>query len=274
MNLDAMRVTGLAWLGIPAGDYAAGPVLRRDPGPRSCLRYGTPWNLPPGTATGSKLVGAGRRYFEFYRSHGDSTVPRLEVDDLDQARPSWPAAAPSYSASRSQTAPGPGSPSGRPAGTSTAWAPATSLQHARPPAPRTSQVFAGDQPTPAPAADPFSLADPATAGATLATSGFTAVKITGVHEPVYYGPDAASALRGMLSLQMTKALLAPLDAASTRHALSQLRAALANHHSSGGVFFDSYAWLITARRPDTLTPQRASSTRTPPPCRPAGQPAI
>ena len=127
--------------------------------------------------------------------------------------------------------------------------PATSLQHARPPAPRTSQVFAGDQPTPAPAADPFSLADPATAGAILAISGFTAVKITGVHEPVYYGPDAASALRGMLSLQMTKALLAPLDAASTRHALSQLRAALANHHSSGGVFFDSYAWLITARRP-------------------------
>lgn len=53
----------------------------------------------------------------------------------------------------------------------------------------------------------------------------------------------------MLSLQMTKALLAPLDAASTGHALSQLRAALANHHSSGGVFFDSYAWLITARRP-------------------------
>ena len=97
---------------------------------------------------------------------------------------------------------------------------------------------------------PFSLADPATAGAILATSGFTAVKITGVHEPVYYGPDAASALRGMLSLQMTNALLAPLDAASTRHALSQLRAALANHHhSSGGVFFDSYAWLITARRP-------------------------
>ena len=77
--------------------------------------------------------------------------------------------------------------------------PATSLQHARPPAPRTSQVFAGDQPTPAPAADPFSLADPATAGAILATSGFTAVKITGVHETVYDGPDAASALRGMLS---------------------------------------------------------------------------
>ena len=38
VNLDAMRAKGLAWLGIPAGDYAAGPVLRRDPGPGSCLR--------------------------------------------------------------------------------------------------------------------------------------------------------------------------------------------------------------------------------------------
>ncbi len=110
------------------------------------------------------------------------------------------------------------------------------------------EVFAGEQPAPAPAADPFSLADPDTAGTILAAAGFTDVDVTGVHEPVYYGPDAASALRAMLSLQMTKDLLAPLDAASTRHALSQLRAALANHHSSGGVFFDSYAWLITARR--------------------------
>jgi len=55
-----------------------------------------------------QVFGRGHRSFEFYRSHGDSTVPLPEVDDLDQARPSWPAAAPSYSASRSQTAPGPG----------------------------------------------------------------------------------------------------------------------------------------------------------------------
>jgi hypothetical protein len=53
----------------------------------------------------------------------------------------------------------------------------------------------------------------------------------------------------MLSLQMTKDLLAPLDAARTGHALGQLRAALATRQSSGGVFFNSHAWLITARRP-------------------------
>ena len=110
------------------------------------------------------------------------------------------------------------------------------------------EVFAGEQPAPAPAADPFSLADPDTASTILAAAGFSAVDITGVHEPVYYGPDAASALRAMLSLQMTRDLLAPLDATRAKRALAQLHAALAAHQSGSGVFFDSRAWLITARR--------------------------
>ncbi|MGE5287377.1 MAG: class I SAM-dependent methyltransferase [Micromonosporaceae bacterium] len=111
------------------------------------------------------------------------------------------------------------------------------------------EVFAGEQPTPAPTADPFSLADPATAGAILTASGFTDAAVTGLHEPVYYGPDTATALDAVLTLQMTKDLLAPLDAARTQHALNQLRAALAAHQSRNGVLFDSHAWLITARRP-------------------------
>jgi hypothetical protein len=52
----------------------------------------------------------------------------------------------------------------------------------------------------------------------------------------------------MLSLQMTRDLLAPLDAARTKRALGYLRAALAAHQSGSGVFFDSRAWLITACR--------------------------
>ena len=32
-----------------------------------------------------QLLGPGHCYFEFYRSHGASIVPLLEVDDLDQA---------------------------------------------------------------------------------------------------------------------------------------------------------------------------------------------
>jgi ubiquinone/menaquinone biosynthesis C-methylase UbiE len=111
------------------------------------------------------------------------------------------------------------------------------------------EVSAGERPAPAAAADPFSLADPATARAILTACGFTDVDVTGVHEPVCYGSDAATALRVMLSLQMTKDLLAPLDAWRAEQALGQLRAALATHQSSGGVFFDPRAWLITARRP-------------------------
>lgn len=111
------------------------------------------------------------------------------------------------------------------------------------------EALASEQPPPASAAEPFSLADPATAGAILAASGFTDVTSTGLHEPVCYGPDTAAALDAVLTLQMTKDLLAPLDAARTEHALSQLGAALAAHESRSGVLFDSHAWLITARRP-------------------------
>ena len=110
-------------------------------------------------------------------------------------------------------------------------------------------AFASEQPASAPAAGPFSLADPATAGGILTASSFTDVDVTGVHEPVYYGPDTASALHTALTLQMTKDLLAPLDAARTARALGQLRAAVAAHESGSGVWFDSHAWLIAARRP-------------------------
>jgi hypothetical protein len=77
-------------------------------------------------------------------------------------------------------------------------------------------------------------------------AGFTDVDVTGVHEPVYYGPDAESALDAMLTLRTTKDLLAPLDASHAASALDQLRASLAARQSRRGVYFDSCAWLITA----------------------------
>ncbi|HYU67519.1 MAG TPA: methyltransferase domain-containing protein [Jatrophihabitantaceae bacterium] len=101
---------------------------------------------------------------------------------------------------------------------------------------------------PAPGADPFSLADPATTDGILAAAGFTGVDVTGVHEPIYYGPDTASALDAVLNLKMTKDPLARLDAAQTDSALDRLRAALAAHDTGRGVYFDSHAWIVTARR--------------------------
>ncbi|SNR24985.1 class I SAM-dependent methyltransferase [Actinomadura mexicana] len=95
--------------------------------------------------------------------------------------------------------------------------------------------------------DPFSLADPAAAEAILAAAGFTDVSFTDVREPVYYGPDSAAAFDNVLRL-WDEDLLAGLDAATVEQARTRLRAALAAHDTGGGVYFDSRAWIIEARR--------------------------
>jgi hypothetical protein len=38
------------------------------------------------------------------------------------------------------------------------------------------------------------------------------------------------------------------DQAAGEHRLRRLRAAVAGHERAGGVYFDSRAWIITARR--------------------------
>ncbi|TDD26028.1 class I SAM-dependent methyltransferase [Actinomadura sp. KC06] len=103
-------------------------------------------------------------------------------------------------------------------------------------------------PSPAGGPDPFSLADPAAAEGVLDAAGFTDVAFTDVHEPVYYGPDSAAAFDNVLRL-WDEDLLAGLGAAAAEHARTRLRAALAAHDTGGGVYFDSRAWIITARRP-------------------------
>jgi hypothetical protein len=70
-----------------------------------------------------------------------------------------------------------------------------------------------------------------------------------VHEPVYYGPDSATAHELVLGLRDTKDLLADLDVAEAEQALRRLRATLAAHETGSGVLFDSRAWIVTARRP-------------------------
>ncbi len=104
-------------------------------------------------------------------------------------------------------------------------------------------------PPPATGPHPFSLGDPAVAGGILAAAGFTEVGFTDVHEPVYYGPDAAVALDVVRGLRSTKDLLAGMDAAAAENALDRLRATLAAHQTEAGVLFDARTWIITARRP-------------------------
>ncbi len=103
--------------------------------------------------------------------------------------------------------------------------------------------------TSAPAAvDPFTLADPDVVAGHLTAAGFTAVDVVDVREPVYYGPDAARARAAVLQLWMAKELVTDLDAASAERALDRLGATLEAHDTGDGVWFDSRAWLVIARR--------------------------
>lgn len=98
-------------------------------------------------------------------------------------------------------------------------------------------------------ADPFSLGDPATAKRILDAAGFAEVSLTDLHEPIYYGPDVATAFDAVLTLRMAQDPLAELAADDRERALERLRATLAAHESDRGVWFDSRAWIVTAHRP-------------------------
>jgi SAM-dependent methyltransferase len=107
--------------------------------------------------------------------------------------------------------------------------------------------------------DPFSLADPTVTEGILAAAGFEEVGFTDVHEPVYYGPDGATAFDAVYRLLKFKDLLVDLDAAVAEQARTRLRATLDAHNTDGGVYFDSRAWIVTARRrhgPSPLPPGR------------------
>jgi hypothetical protein len=82
----------------------------------------------------------------------------------------------------------------------------------------------------------------------LEAAGFADVTFTDVHEPVYYGPDVAAALEWVRGFACTIEALKRLDPTTAERALGRLREALAAHLSSDGVWFDSRAWIINARR--------------------------
>jgi SAM-dependent methyltransferase len=96
--------------------------------------------------------------------------------------------------------------------------------------------------------DAFSLADPPTVRGILDAAGLTGVTFTDVHEPVFYGQDVAAALDWVRSFTSTRETLGRLDPDAAARALERLRELLAAHLSEDGVWFDSRAWIITARR--------------------------
>ena len=84
----------------------------------------------------------------------------------------------------------------------------------------------------------FSLADPPFVEAILTAAGFADIALTGVEQPVYYGPDVNAALEWVSGFASTKGLLMTPQLAET----------MAAHRGADGVWFDSAAWLVTACR--------------------------
>jgi len=113
------------------------------------------------------------------------------------------------------------------------------------------RAIAGDTDVPAASPrtpDPFSLADPNTTARILESAGFGDATFTDVHEPVYYGPDVAAALEWVSGFSCVNVVLQRLDPVSTARTREQLRQTLAAHASKDGVWFDSRAWIVAARR--------------------------
>ncbi|MCT2582392.1 class I SAM-dependent methyltransferase [Actinophytocola gossypii] len=107
-------------------------------------------------------------------------------------------------------------------------------------------ALSGDRQAPPHAA--FSLADPTATAGVLTAAGFTAVEITDVREPVHYGEDTAAARDALFELGMVQGLVADLDSTEKARALDRLTTMLDDHDTGDGVWFDSAAWLVTARR--------------------------
>ena len=96
--------------------------------------------------------------------------------------------------------------------------------------------------------DPFSLADPPAVTELLDSAGFADVTFTDVSEPVYYGPDVATAMDWVRGFACASEVLKQLDPTAAERALGRLREALAAHLSNDGIWFNSRAWVITTRR--------------------------
>ena len=113
------------------------------------------------------------------------------------------------------------------------------------------RALTGDRstsPPPAETLDPFSLADPTATKGILHSAGFGEPAFTDVHEPVFYGADVDAAMDWVTGFQSIGEALHLMDPTSASAALQRIRQAIASQQSKDGVWFDSRAWIVTARR--------------------------
>jgi SAM-dependent methyltransferase len=110
---------------------------------------------------------------------------------------------------------------------------------------RNAVAVGRDLPLPPPdGPGPFALGDPERVRALLTAAGFGEPDLVGIREPMYYGPDVASAERYVQAV--LGGLLTELDAAARAEAEAGLRATLEEHLGPEGVTYASAMWIITA----------------------------
>lgn len=93
----------------------------------------------------------------------------------------------------------------------------------------------------------FSLADPSTVERVLGAAGFAQPTFEDVHEPVYYGENVEAALDWIGGFQSSQDALRSRVAAAAEHERARLRAIVEQHRRDDGVWFDSRAWIVSAR---------------------------
>ena len=96
--------------------------------------------------------------------------------------------------------------------------------------------------------DAFSLADPVATTRILDSAGFAETSFTDVHEPVYYGPDIDAALEWVSGFSSVSVVLQNGSATAAVRTRERLQQILAAHASEDGVWLDSRAWIVAARR--------------------------
>ena len=95
---------------------------------------------------------------------------------------------------------------------------------------------------------PFSLGDPDAVRRILDSAGFAALTFDEVRAPVYYGSDADAAFEFVSRFAVVQETAARLDVRQRERALDRLRQLVAAHRRDDGVWFDSRAWIVAARR--------------------------
>jgi hypothetical protein len=102
-------------------------------------------------------------------------------------------------------------------------------------------------PETAPGPSAFSLGEEHTVLSILHEAAFVDVEFEPVRAPVYYGPDVETAFAFVAQFSNVVRVLESQTPGQRERTVARLRDTMAAHQTRDGVWFDSRAWIVTAR---------------------------